>query len=64
MIEVINRVNTYADEGFKSKIKDITVTSHWNCEDRVVLEVGSEVVSVLVKDLLAAIRNSSNSARF
>ncbi len=65
MIEVTSVVRGYPDpsEG-SSGISSIAVKSHWNDPNKIVLLVEGCSVTVLERDILAAITNAKNSARF
>ncbi len=52
-----------ANEG-SSGISSIAVKSHWNDTNKIVLLVEGCSVTVLERDILAAIANAKNSARF
>lgn len=56
-IKVINEVKTY-DEPEKPNIR---VLSHWCHNDRVVLEIGEYSVTVVARDIKAAVANATNS---
>jgi hypothetical protein len=60
LIKVTCRVETY-DEPAKSSI---TVNSHWNDNDMVEIIIGEEKRTVLKKDLIAAVQNCTNTAKF
>ena len=60
MIKVTCKVESY-DEPAKSSI---TVNSHWYDSDKVEITVGEEIRTVLARDLIAAINNCTNIARF
>ena len=61
MITVINEIkeHNYSDNGCTLIIK-----SHWNSSDKVVIEIGSNERVFFAKDLLAAIENAKNVARY
>jgi hypothetical protein len=58
-IKVTNEVQTY-DEPAKPSIR---VHSHWNQQDRVVIEVMDFRVTVLAADIRAAVDNATNTNR-
>jgi len=64
MIEVTNTLIAYPeyDEGV-SGIRSLTVKSHWKDPEKIILLVEGCPVTVLAEDLLAAIKNSTNSRR-
>lgn len=66
MIKVENTVQIYEKDGKETKHGEhhLIVKSHWNYNDRVVLEFGEQNITVTEKDLLAAIKNATNIARF
>ena len=70
MIEVVNTVEVYELNGgelrdIKSKKPKLVVKNHWNRNEFVVLQIDEgKIITVLAKDLRAAIDNATNSARF
>lgn len=68
MIKVINKVDILEVNGKKDpphdSIETLTVESHWNSSNLVTLAVGSMKIAVTAKDLIAAIANATNVARF
>ena len=70
MIEVVNTVEVYELNDvelrdIKSKKPKLVVKNHWNRSEFVVLQIDEgKIITVLAKDLKAAIDNSTNSARF
>lgn len=60
MIDVKCKVTTYEE----SATKEVVVESHWNNERFVVLHIGTKTVTVGANDILAAIKNATNSNRF
>ena len=40
------------------------VASHWNENSKVIITLGGEMVTVVASDLIAAIKNATNSNRF
>ena len=60
MIKVTCRADAY-DEPAKSSI---TVNSHWHDNDKVEIIIGEEKRTVLARDLIAAVNNCTNIARF
>jgi hypothetical protein len=66
MINVESKVKVYEKDGKDTAIGDDTalvVRSHWNRDEYVVLDFGDKKWTMLAKDLEAAIRNATNSAR-
>jgi hypothetical protein len=68
MIEVTNKVHAYEVDGAPAKVGDdgasVEVKSHWNETGMVVLVVGGKRMKVRASDLLAAVNNAINTARF
>ena len=60
MIKVTCKVEAY-DEPAKSSI---TIHSHWHDNDKVEIVIEEEIRTVLAKDLIAAVNNCTNIARF
>lgn len=61
MIKVTNELPTY-DEPAKT---DVRVHSHWNEPSKVVIEFnGGEKRTVVASELIAAIKNATNTARY
>jgi hypothetical protein len=58
-IKVTNEVQTY-DEPAKPSIR---VHSHWSQRDRVMIEIGEYVVTVIAADIRAAVDNATNTNR-
>ncbi len=46
--------------GLPSDDTMLTVNSHWNWTDRVVLKLGNQEITVLSSDLIKAVRNAEN----
>jgi hypothetical protein len=70
MIKVQSVVECYEVDGQEvkgvisnTKHPSITIRSHWNRSDFVVLEVGDKAFTILLKDLIAAAENAANSAK-
>jgi hypothetical protein len=61
MITVINEIKDYT---YNDEEGVIIIKSHWNSSDKVVLQIGSSERVFFAKDLLAAIENSKNVARY
>jgi len=64
MIKVSSEVQTYKDFDSEPEPKPIHVLSHWNYNDRVWIEVAGKKVLVIGRDLIVAIQNAMNTARF
>jgi hypothetical protein len=63
-MKVSNTINTYPDDGDRTKQPaDIEVRSHWNYDDRVHLIFGPCIVTVLAADLKRAVDNATNHKR-
>ena len=65
MIESLNAVSIFEDHGVEIPFgnRKLKIESHFRSPDRVVLSIGNERVTVLTKELLAAIQNATNVAR-
>jgi hypothetical protein len=67
MIKVRSEVSVYEVNGKEqaglSRPK-IAIESHWNRDALVTICIGDESVTVVATDLLAAIKNACNSARY
>ena len=63
MIQVRNEVKSY-DEKVDAEEEPVVVENHWNQDSLVALTIGGRKVYVVAKDLLAAIHNATNTARF
>ena len=60
-IKVTNELNTY-DEPAKTSVR---IHSHWNEPKKIVVEfLGGEKRTVITSELLAAIKNATNTDRF
>lgn len=67
MIKVSNEVQVYEVNGKETPAVDcpkISVHSHWNETAKVTLEIEGKKLTVLARDLGAAIANATNIARF
>lgn len=68
MIKVESEVEIYELDRRETKMIDgpkLIVQSHWNLDYMVILKFGDgPSITVSAKDLLAAIHNATNSARF
>lgn len=66
-IKVENEVEVYEKNGEEApamKRENILIKSHGIWHDRIVLRVGRNEYTVITDDLLAAIKNASNSNKF
>lgn len=61
MIKVINEIKEYTYDETQDTIK---IASHWNSSDKIVLIIGSDERVFYAKDLIAAIENARNTARY
>ncbi len=64
MIKVSNTISVYEVDGKESTGiggPTIDVRSHWNRQSLVVLVLGDQSYTVVADDLVAAIRNATNS---
>ena len=64
MIKVINEVQVYDDVKFATEKVVIKVHSHWNENRAVELEIDGKRYKVYADDLIAAIKNATNTNRF
>lgn len=68
MIEVTNNVKVYQEANGKhelDQVPDLIVKSHWNRPEFVVLVLPDNThITVSAKDLAAAIKNATNTARW
>ena len=67
MIKVENEIVVYEVDGISTKSFDtkLKLSSHWNEQSKVVLELeGGRRYTVVAKDLIAAISNATNTALF
>ncbi len=66
MISVTSTLKAYEIDGKTAPIDatPISVKSHWNRDELVVLVIEGKEYTVLAKDLRAAIENGTNVARF
>lgn len=67
MLKVSNEVTIYETDGKECKecpLPTMRVSSHWNRDSMVVLEVGDQRVTVSARDIHAAIMNATNVARY
>jgi hypothetical protein len=65
VIEVSNVIRAYPEtsEG-SSGVTAILLKSHWSDSSKVVLFVEGVSVTLLAKDLMAALKNAQNSSQF
>jgi len=67
MIKVKQTVEIYEENGEEIPLgisKHMTVESHWNRDEWVILVIGRRRITVLVADLQAALVNATNTNRF
>ena len=64
MIKSVNEITTYPEVKISGKDEKIYVENHWNDSAKVLLKCGEKEYIILAKDLLAAIANATNTARF
>ena len=70
MIYVTCKVKVYEMRGESTAemegkdIPSFLVISHWNEKNKVVFSVGGQTVTVIADDVIAAIKNATNSNRF
>ena len=68
MIKVENIVQCYEEDRKETRTlayPEIVVCSHWNYSERIVLRLpDGKTYTVIAKDILAAIVNAQNIARF
>jgi hypothetical protein len=66
-IEVVNNVPVYELDGKAVELLTrpyLSVSSHWNRCEWVVLALGDMRITVNVRDLKAALENAGNTAKF
>ena len=66
MIKVRNEVTVYETNGKETQGLErpiLIVSSHWNWDDRVDLTIGGDRITVLARDLEAAVKNATNTRR-
>ena len=63
MIKVKSEVKLY-DENVEVQEEVLAVSSHWNQNELIGLDIGGRVLYVAAKDLEAAIRNATNTSKF
>jgi hypothetical protein len=61
MITVTNKVKEYTYDDCEEYL---IIKSHWNSSDKIVLQIGSDDRVYYAKDLIAAIENAKNVARY
>ena len=67
MIDVINKIEIYEIDGKEvptGESKVLEVLSHWNRPNMVVIKIEDKRYTVAEKELVAAIKNATNTARF
>ena len=67
MIKVENKINLYEVNGVEVNVvpePTVIVSSHWNDHKMIVIDTGNNKITVKASDLLAAIANATNTARF
>ncbi len=66
MIKVTNEIVIYEVDGRDDVLNDakLIVESHWNYNERIVLDYGGKKITVIASDLEKAISNAKNSNRF
>lgn len=66
MINVTNKLKVYEVDRKESQINgpEITVSSHWNRQEFVNLTINDKTYTILAKDLEAALKNSTNIAKY
>ena len=63
MIEVVSKIKIYEVDGKDADTKkpeSLTIQSHWNYHDFVVIKYGDKSITVDKKDLIKAIDNAGN----
>jgi len=61
MIKVTCRVETYNEP---NDAPSVIVNSHWNENKKVTLEIDGKKFTVVASDMIEAIKNCTNTARF
>ena len=67
MIKVSQQIEVYEENDKDiplNKRRYLGVESHWNRNERVILEFGKERITVIGRDLATAIENAMNINRF
>lgn len=67
MIKVENKIDLYEVNGVEVNMSappDIIISSHWNDRRLIVIDSGDKKLTIKASDLLAAIANATNTARF
>lgn len=67
MIDVENKIRIYEindEEVDWNENHKLTIRSHWNRNEMVVLELDGKKIGVVARDLEAAIQNAKNVNRF
>ena len=67
MIKVSQQIPIYEENDKEIPLRQqrfMGIESHWNWNERVILEIGKERITVLGRDLKTAIDNAMNSNRF
>ena len=63
MIDVKSAIREYPDNA--DEYDTLYVSNHWNYSDRVILQINNEKPRIfMAKDLIAAIENARNTARY
>ncbi len=60
-VEVTQKIVVYEIDDVEVNEKTISINSHWNNDNRVVLRVGRHTFTVIGEDLKAAIDNAMNT---
>jgi hypothetical protein len=66
MIKVSQQIRVYEENDKEIPLgqqRHISVESHWNWNERVILEIGKERITVIGRDLKVAIDNAMNTNR-
>jgi len=67
MIKVKQEIEIYEENDEEVPIgidKSLSVESHWNWNERVILRLGKRRITVIGRDLITAIQNAMNTNRF
>lgn len=63
MIEVVSKIQIYEIDGEETNIRkqeSLTIQSHWNYHDLIVIRYGDKSLTVNKEDLMKAVVNAGN----
>ena len=64
MIECSNKLIGKIKKGDLSGKPEIYINSHWNDDELVVLVIGEQKITLNAEEVVAAVQNATNIARF